>query len=210
MNLRLLIAFLLILNIPNGLRAQNIKTTTIESKRYIGCLDQREQRFYVLKSNHDTVLNLSQADYFDFQFKDFNKDGYKDVYLDWGGNTPDRYTLYLFIPSTAKFKELRNFSDFPSANSVSGTSYYYSYYPSGCADDAWGSHLFYIKDYSAIKIGKIKGDGCGIDDHIDIFKVVNNKESLIKRLPLNTVEKYKDKKWGFIKEYWNKNYKSFL
>jgi hypothetical protein len=208
MNRLLFTVFILVLNNYNELKAQNIKTAIVGGKHFVGQLDQLS--FYVIKSKRDTVLNLPQADYFDFKFKDFNKDGYKDIYLEWGGNTPERYTLYLFVPSTGKYKELKNFSDFPSANSLAGTPYYYSYYPSGCADAAWGSHLFYIKNYSAIKIGKIKGDGCGIDDRIDIFKVANNKETLVKRLPLNTIEKYKVKKWGFIKAYWLKNYKKFL
>jgi hypothetical protein len=195
------------LNIPCELRAQNRQTATISGKRYRGQLDQ--WGFYVTKSKYDTVLNLEDS-YFDFQFKDFNKDGFKDIFLDWGGNIPDRYTLYLFIPLTGKFKEVKNFSDFPLAKPLPGTHYYYSYNSSGCADDAWISHLFYIKNYSAIEVGEIIGDGCGIDDHIDIFKVVNNKESLIKRLPLNTIEKYKDNKWGFIKAYWLKNYRKFI
>jgi hypothetical protein len=35
-------------------------------------------------------------------------------------------------------------------------------------------------------------------------------KELVKTLPLNTIEKYKDYKWGFIKQFWTKNYSSFL
>ncbi len=191
-----------------SLKAQIVKTSTVGGKQYSGYLGQ--QGFYLMKSKKDTVLQLKQADYFDFHFKDFNQDGYEDIYLEWSGNIPERYSLYLFVPSKGRFKELKNFSNFPSAKPLVGTNYYYSYFPSGCADDAWGSYLFCIKGYSAIKMAKIKGDGCGIDDGISIFKVINNKENPIKRLPLNTINKYRDGKWGFIKSYWQKNYSVFL
>ncbi len=198
------------ISLSMSLKAQIVKTSTVGGKRYSGYLSQ--QGFYLIKSRKDTVLQLkqAQADYFDFHFKDFNKDGYEDIYLEWSGNIPERYSRYLFVPSKGKFKELKNFSNFPSTQPLAGTHYYYSYFPSGCANDAWGSYLFYIKDYSAIKMAKIKGDGCGIDDGISIFKVINNKESLIKRLPLNTINKYRDRKWGFIKSYWQKNYRIFV
>ncbi len=196
------------MNFPGGLKAQNVKTLSIVGKQYIGHLDQ--WGFCLTEPRGDTILNLPQSDYFDFKSEDFNKDGFKDLYLELGGNMPERYALYLFVLSTGKFKELKNFSDFPSAQLVPGTTCYYSYYRSGCADNAWGSYLFYIRDYTAVKAGKIKGEGCGIDDRIDIFKVVHNRESFIMRLPLNTVEKYRDNKWGFIKSYWLKNYEKFL
>jgi hypothetical protein len=205
---RLFFIFFLLLNLPFYSKAQNVKQTIINGKRYSGQLDQ--WGFYVIKSKHDTILSLPQVDYMDFKFYDFNSDGYKDIYLEWGGNIPDRYTLYAYNPSSGKFKEIKNFSDFPLPLKIQGTNYYYSYARGGCADEAWNSYLFYIKNYVVIKLGLIHGDGCGITDGIYIYKDKSGKENLIKTLPLNTIEKYKDYKWGFIKEYWSKNYKKFL
>lgn len=194
--------------ISTKLPAQQIQTTTIRGKRYIGHFDSKE--FFIIGSKQDSILQLPAEDYMGFKFKDFNKDGYNDVFLEWGGNIPERYTLYLFVPSSGKFKELKNFSSFPSATPIKGTKYFYSYYKAGCADNTWGSHLFYIGNNTAIKIGNIKGEGCGIKDGIYIYKVKADKKVLFKTLPLSTIEKYKDKKWGFLKQYWTKSYSSFL
>jgi hypothetical protein len=155
-------------------------------------------------------LSLPQESYFDFKFQDFNQDGFKDLYLDLGGNTPEKYSLFIFIPSTGKFKEIQNFSDYPDAKQIKGTKYYYSYSKGGCADNTWDSDLFYIQNSSAIKVGSIHGEGCGIKDGIYMYNVKAGKDKLVKTLPLNTVEKYKDYKWGFLKQYWVNNYRQFL
>jgi hypothetical protein len=208
MRLLVFIIFMIVQIFPLRLKAQQKKTALIYGSRYVGHFDY--SHFYVLNSRQDTILNLPSEDFVGFEFKDFNKDGFKDIYLEWGGNMPDRYSVYVFVSSTGTFKELYNFSDFPAAASIEGTKYYYSYYRAGCADNAWGSHLFYIKDYKAIKVGNIKGEGCGIKDGIYIYKVSGEKKNLVKTLPLNMIEKYKDFKWGFIKQFWTKNYSRFL
>ena len=205
---RLYYIFILISFFSTKLFAQQIQTTTIKGKRYDGHLGSR--RFFVIGSKQDTILQLSAEDYMSFKFKDFNKDGYNDIFLEWTGNMPAKYSLYLFVPTSSKFKELKNFSDFPSPTFIKGTKYLYSYYRAGCADDTWGSHLFYIKNNTAIKIGNIKGEGCGINDGIYIYKVKADKKVLFKTFPLSIIEKYKDKKLGFLKQYWTKNYSSFL
>jgi hypothetical protein len=202
------IGFIAIIAFSTGLKGQQTQTALIKGKRYTGQIGRLG--FYLITQKRDTVLSLPQADFFGFTFKDFNLDGYKDIYLEWGGNMPDRYSLYLFVPAKGKFKELIGFSDVPSAKPIKGTMYYYSYYPSGCADMAWGSDLFYVKDYRVIKLGNIKGDGCGIKDGISIFRVSNEKKILIKTLPLTTIDRYKDNKWGYIKQYWTKNYSKFI
>jgi hypothetical protein len=191
-----------------GAKSQQKKETLINGKHYKGLLDR--WGFYLFGAKEDTILNLPGDDFVSFEFKDFNKDGYKDIFLEWGGNIPERFSLYVFVSSTGKFKELHNFSDFPAAAPVEGTRYYYSYYRAGCADNAWGSHLFYIKNNNAIKVGNIRGEGCGIKEGIYIYKLSGNKKELVKTLPLNVIEKYKDYKWGFIRQFWSKNYSTFL
>ena len=205
----ILFIFLLIFLTPtSGLKAQQEKLTIINKQHYIGRLDK--QGFYLITTKRDTVFKLHEADYFTFKFEDFNRDGYKDIFLEWTGNMPERYSVYLFLPSTGKFKELRNLNRFPAATQVGRTKYYYSYYRAGCADNTWGSDLFYIKNYEAIKIANIKGEGCGSEEGIYIYKMEADKKNLIHKLPITTIEKYKDYKWGFIKQYWSKNYNKFL
>jgi hypothetical protein len=187
--------------------AQQIDSVMIKGRLYIGKMDT--SGFFLLDQNADTILNLHLGDFFSFKFQDFNKDGYQDILFEWPGNTPERYTLYEFVPETNKFRKVIHFSDFPVALSIKGTKYYYSYESSGCADDSWESRLFYIHNHIAIKLGHIHGDGCGIQDGIYIYRCKADKEYLIKTMPLNTLNNYSDK-WEFIKAYWNKNYKKFL
>ncbi|NTS44041.1 hypothetical protein HRG84_24390 [Flavisolibacter sp. BT320] len=153
---------------------------------------------------------MSPDSYVKFEFKDFNRDGYKDLFLEWGGNLPERYSLYLFVPVYASFKEVKHFSDFPAATPIKGTGYYYSYYRNGCADNAWGSDLFQIQNYKAIKIGRIKGEGCGIENGIYIHRVKAGKTTLTETLPLQTINAYKERKFGFIHQYWTKKYRQFI
>jgi hypothetical protein len=133
--------------------------------------------------------------------------------LDKGGNTPERFDLLLYVPATKSFRQIKNFENFPAPEKINGTKYYYSYHKSGCADANWDSDLFYINNFKAIRIGNISGRQCensGIKDGLYINKFRNEKKILFKTFNIDTINKYKDYKWGFIKEYWVKNYKLFL
>jgi hypothetical protein len=75
-----------------GLNAQEItRTTVIKGKRYTAHLDL--SGFYMFDSKLDTILYIQTKDFANFEFSDFNKDGYEDIFFDWGGNVrwPDFY-----------------------------------------------------------------------------------------------------------------------
>jgi len=78
----------------------------------------------------------------------------------------------------------------------------------------WDSDLFYIDNFKAVRIGNISGRECnnrhGVKDAIAINKVQSGKIKRVKTLPIETIRKYDDFKWGFIKDYWTTNYKLFL
>ena len=59
-------------------------------------------------------------------------------------------------------------------------------------------------------MGKIKGDACGIDDKISVYKYVKQKEVMLNTLPINTINKFKNSKFGFIKHYWTRNHRNFF
>ncbi len=42
-----------------------------------------------------------------------------------------------------------------------------------------------------------------------INKMLNGKEIQVQKLSINIIEKYRDYKWGFIAQYWKKNYQNF-
>lgn len=121
--------------------------------------------------------------------------------------------LFPYVPITGKFREANNFRDFPAPEQIKGTKFYYSYHKSGCTDLNWDSDLFYIENFKANRIGNIAGRQCddrdGVKDAVYIHKFRSGKETLFKTLPIDTIWKYKDFKWGFINEYWTKNYNLF-
>lgn len=100
--------------------------------------------------------------------------------------------------------------DFPWAEKIGNTQYYYSYHRSGCADMNWDS---YINNYKKVKIGNISGqecDGTGTKNGPYINKIMGEKRKELAKLPIHTIKQYKEYKWGFIKLYWYKNYKEVL
>lgn len=146
-------------------------------------------------------------------FDDFNKDGYKDIRIMYMTNVPGIEDLLLYDKEEKTFKKVIGFDEFPATSKMANTNYYYSYHRSGCADMNWTSDLFYIDDYKPIKIGTIRGYECadsGIKDGIYIYKIAAGKQIKVKQLKINIINNYKGYKWGFIKNYWYKNYKLFL
>ena len=146
-------------------------------------------------------------------FVDFNGDGYKDILIDYMTNVPGIEDLLLYDKAQRTYKKVVNFQDFPDPKRIANSAYYYSYHRSGCADMNWDSDLFYIKNYKAVKIGNISGNQCGneyINEGLYISKMVEGKKIGVNKLPINILKQYKDSKWGFIKRYWQRNYKSFL
>lgn len=187
----------------------SIQTATIAGNNYIGYI--HDNVFYLVNAKGNTILKRNHF-YFDWEFKDFNKDGHLDITLTHSGNTPLVFDLYVYIPQRKTFKEIKNFHYFPEPEHIKGTMFYYSYHKSGCADMNWDSDLFYIENFKAIRTGNIAGRQCNGDitkSAIYINKVRHNKLSLLKTLPIDTIGKYQDYKWGFIKEYWTNNYKRF-
>ena len=187
--------------------SQSVKVS-IHGRNFTGIL--ADEHFILLSSHGDTLLKPEGNYYMDFQFKDMNHDGNKDILLAVNDNTPNTYELYLYQPNTRKFKEVSGYDDVPYPQPIKGTNYYYSYFHAGCSDYTWGSHLFFIKNFKVIKIGFIDGEGCGIKDGIYIYRQIGSKEKQIKVLPIATIQKYKLYKWGFLKDYWTKHYTEFL
>jgi hypothetical protein len=146
------------------------------------------------------------------QFVDFNRDGYKDLLVDYFTNVPDIWSLILFDVRSKSFIKVDKFENFPAAIRISHTNLYYSYHRSGCADMTWDSDLFIIDHFKAVAIGNINGTACNNQDKEDgiyISKVRGDKLELYKKLPISTLSEFDDK-WGFIKQYWQRHYHEFL
>lgn len=191
--------------------SQQTETLRIRNNWFKAHLDL--SGFFLLNGKSDTVLKFGPNCFVNYQFKDFNKDGYKDLCLEWagnkGGNYGGTYSVCAFDTATNAFKEIKNFENYPDAQQIKGSKYYYSYQRIGCSDQTWISDLFYIQNNATIKAGTIQGDGCGVNDGIYIYKMKKGRKKLFQSLPLETVFNYENNKWRFIKKYWSKNYKRF-
>jgi hypothetical protein len=188
----------------------HVDTTTILGQNYTA-IYRDDDYFFVINAKSDTVFRNKELCPF-FEFEDFDKDGYKDIRFHYMSNTPSIQDLVLFDKRTKKFKKVIDFNNYPTPEKIIGTKYYYSYHRSGCADMNWDSDLFFIDNFQTFRIGNIAGRECNNRDEKDgiyINKVKKGKEILYKTLPIKTIEKYKDYKWGFIKEYWKENYTIF-
>ena len=186
-------------------------TNSIVDDRHFSVYRTKENT-YVINSKRDTVFRDSVYCY-EAVFDDFDKDGYKDIKVKYVTNVPDIEDLLLYDKREKTFKKVVGFDEFPAAVKIAGTKYYYSYHRSGCADMTWTSDLFYIKNFKSVKVGTIWGRECGnrdIKDGVYIYKIVAGKEIKIKQLNIKIIYKYKDYKWGFIKNYWYENYKLFF
>lgn len=183
----------------NGLE---FRVQQIQLEKYMSLLK-------VKKAN--TVILSDTLDFFtDLQLIDFNRDKAIDIRINHMGNV-DRQSLYLFNQLTSKFQKVVDFESYPDAKEVKGQDrgFYYSYHRSGCADNYWTSDLFKILDYKVIHMGQIFGEGCEAPMQVKIYKMGMNKKDLIETLPYKLVEDNKDFKWGFIENYWSKNYSRF-
>lgn len=191
-------------------------SATVDGTLYKAICKNRDWSISIIKPNGKTVLHLNSSDYCDegfekFKFVDFNRDGYKDLFIEHMSNVPGRCDLLLYDSRIKKFVPVKDFPDYPDPQKLKGTHLYYSYHRSGCADSNWDSDLFQIINNKIIKIGNISGLNCG-EKEIGVFisKIQGSKEQLIKKYPISEIEKYKNYKWGFIKRYWERNYRKFI
>jgi len=181
-------------------------STTILGERYFG-YGTKGPKVIVLNSKGDTVL---QSDlYFEFEFHDFNGDSLDDIVVHRLSNVPAIQDLLLFDKSEKSFVLVNGFEKFPDPKPIHGTGYFYSYHRSGCADNFWDSDLFYIDMFETHLLGNISGNECEGEKGIVISRVVDGKEQIVDKFSVDVLEKYDDHKWGFIADYWTKNYSKF-
>ncbi|WP_010576615.1 hypothetical protein [Leptospira alexanderi] len=106
MRINFLTTLLLIFSIGLNAQRQQIEKITIKGENYIVRLD--DSGFSVLNSKRNRILSLPLKDsegIKTFEFKDFNNDGYEDIFLGWSNLfVNDLRSLDLFIPSSGKFR----------------------------------------------------------------------------------------------------------
>lgn len=164
---------------------------------------------YILNSKGDTVLNKASG-FFKFKFDDFNDDALNDLVVLLNTNVPGIHDLFLFDSTKMNFIEVKNFGSFPSPEPIPGTKYYFSYHRSGCADNLWDSDLFSINNFETQLLGNISGNECEGKKGIVVSRITKNKKKVVDTFTLDTLDAYDARKWGFIADYWTKNYSKFI
>ena len=179
---------------------------------YYKALLKSNDTIYLVKNETDALLKYKpEMTANSLQFTDFNHDGLNDCCVMYSSQTEMVEGLFLFDKRQKNFIWVQHFEDFPDPIAIDGTKYYYSYHKSGCADADWDSDLFYLDHFRAICIGNIHGLGCAPEPQgIFIYKVTGKKRKLQNNLPLSTLNRYEDYKWGFIKTYWTTNFLKFV
>jgi hypothetical protein len=190
--------------------AYDAKEILVHGHRLLGFI--KADTFYLTTAAGKTLLKNGGGPS-TWKFEDFNGDGFKDIILEYNNNTPDEKDLYLYVPTSNQFVRIQHFLGFPAARRVTGAHYYYSYRHSGCADQDWDSDLFYLRDFQAVRLGNISGVGCPADEHepgaIYVHKIQGARKILVKKYLISVIQAYPDNKWGFIKQYWTRNYRLF-
>jgi hypothetical protein len=187
----------------------SVDTATIENEFYKAIY--RKDNYFIILNSMDSVVFKKEKSYMLFEFIDFDNDGNKDLIFSYFGSI-ERNDLLLFETESKSFRMVENFIEFPAAKQIEKTKFYYSYHKSGCADGNWDSDLFIIENFRAIKIGNIAGRQCeniGEKDGIYIYKIKMESEILFESLDIGIIDNYENYKWGFIKDYWSKNYLKF-
>jgi hypothetical protein len=187
----------------------SVDTATIDGIQYKAIFKTNDD-FYILDSNENIVFK-SNVYSRSFEFVDFDNDGMKDILFNYNSNIPIN-DLLLYDINNKGFTPVEDFSKYPEPIKIKGTKYFYSYHKSGCADMIWDSDLFFIQNFRAVPLGYISGDGC-IDEEekggIYIYKIKGDKKTLFKTFDIETINKFTDNKWGFIKDFWTNNYMDF-
>lgn len=183
------------------------KKQMINGVEFEACI-QRPGNFFI-KSSDGKIIYSDKDNPFDFEFSDFNGDGYSDIRMNYVSNTPGIKQLLLFDIQSNEFKEVKTFNKFPNSIRIEETNFYYSYYGSGCADNDWKSELYKLNGTEITVLGKIKGSGCLENDTtgIYIYKVNGNTEKLLNYTKRE--QSYWKEKYEFIKEYWTENKNQF-
>jgi len=191
----------------------HIDTLKINSQEFIVIQndprDERNMNLSILNNKKDTVYIHDGFASNGFEFEDFDNNGILDIRLYQITNVGGISELIFYDKENKIFKAVKEFDNFPDPSKINKTNYWYSYHGSGCADINWGSELFKIENFKAIKIGEIEGFGCEDEKENGIFIYKINGDSKKRIYSEKRKSGYYNDKWDFIQKYWNENYRKF-
>lgn len=167
---------------------------------------------HIIKNKTDTVTIVGASG--GVEVEDFNADGFPDVILFYLSNHPV-HDLFLFDSQKEEYTEVEGFDQVSDAKPISEKpGIYYAYQRAGCADANWTSTLFEIPNFKVHEIGRIEAYDCEEMEEqkgITTYRIIAPDNLVeVDHIPVDTIESYKDYKWGFIADYWTTNLTKFL
>ncbi|EPR69896.1 hypothetical protein ADIWIN_3968 [Winogradskyella psychrotolerans RS-3] len=183
------------------------KKQLINGIEYEACI--KRPGIFTIKNSKEEVVFSQEENPFDFEFNDFNEDGYIDVIMNYATNSPGHQDLLIYDKDKDIFSKVESFYNYPNAKKIGESNLYYSYHASGCADNDWGSELYELTGTNITLLGKINGLGCLENDTngIYIYKVNGDDEKLLKYIKRE--QGYWKGKYDFIAKYWTENKNKF-
>jgi hypothetical protein len=209
----LTIIFLTLTLVTQGQEVLWDSTFVVQNNEFkvLACRAKSGSFAQLIKSGKDTLTIDGVSG--NIEILKYDNDEFPDITFSYLGNN---YTadLFLYDRKSQTYKQVDGFTEVSDSKKLdTNPNYYFSYHRAGCADMNWMSDLFYIDNFKIYQIGEIYGKGCDSEESkrvIEISKIVTlDKIFIIETLPIEAIEPYKDYKWGFIKDYWNKNLEKF-
>ncbi|WP_028376124.1 hypothetical protein [Leeuwenhoekiella sp. MAR_2009_132] len=182
------------------------ESETIDKIRYEFFIDKNGE--FKIKDESGEIQFSQVENITDFEIKDFDLDGYKDVIIIHPSNRVLE-TLLIYNSSLQKFILIDNFTNYPSSKKIETSRFYYSYQGAGCAQNDWISHLYFIDNYKIIDKGLIVGYGCLKNEKngIYIYKIAEKDTTLIKYI--KNENGFGQEKFDLIDNYWSNNLEKF-
>jgi len=153
----------------------------------------------------DTIVPFSD-NYSRIGFTDIDGDRYSDIQVFINNDEYNQCETYLYDKVNKVFRLLEN-CKLP-LQKIPKTDFYYTYMPTGCANNNWESYLYKLEDFKLVPHGRIDGRGCGEKRMIYIYRITGEKEIIKKKF---RYEKAIAKIGGssrsdFYRNYWRANY----
>jgi len=174
--------------------------------RIVRTRDRDTKRVYCITTIYgDTIVPFSD-NYRLIDLYDIDQDGHIDIQFFFNNNEYNQCETYLYDKVNKVFRLLENCKVAPYK--INKTDFYYTYMPTGCANNNWESYLYKLEDFQLIPYGRIDGRGCGKKRMIYIYRITGEEEILKKKY---RYEKAIAKIGGssrldFYRNYWRANY----
>ena len=177
--------------------------------RIVRTRDRDTKRVYCITTIYgDTIVPFSD-NYRRISFSHIDENGHSDIQVFYFNDEFEQCDSYLYDKENKVFRLIENCK--VELRKIERTDFYYTYMPTGCANNNWDSYLYKLKDYQLVPCGRIEGRGCGEKRMIYIYRITEKKEILKEksRYEKAIAKMGGDSRTDFYRNYWRTNYLNF-